>query len=112
VIAGHTQVGSWDTTQDIGPEGHSRRGVQRQRRRHLDGRTGRGLFGQHPPLSGNDFGMTLPAGGFPANGNYGNPLLKLSTSAGPAVADYFEMDNEVSENGSDTDLGGAAGPGG
>jgi hypothetical protein len=56
--------------------------------------------------------MTLPAGGFPGNGNYGNPFLKLSTSAGPAVADYFEMDNEVSENGSDTDLGGAAGPGG
>ncbi len=57
-------------------------------------------------LDGNgDFGLTLTASGFPANGNYGNAFLKLSTSAGLAVADYFEMDNEVSENGSDTDLG-------
>ncbi len=31
--------------------------------------------------------------------------MKLSTSGGLAVADYFEMDNESSENGSDTDLG-------
>ena len=31
--------------------------------------------------------------------------MKLSTSSGLAVADYFEMDNQASENGSDTDLG-------
>ena len=31
--------------------------------------------------------------------------MKLSTSGGLAVADYFEMDNQSSENGSDTDLG-------
>lgn len=57
-------------------------------------------------LDGNgDFGTTLNASGFPANGNYGNAFLKVSTSTGLAIADYFEMDNEVSENGSDTDLG-------
>jgi len=57
-------------------------------------------------LDGNgDFDTTLNASGFPANGNYGNAFVKLSTSNGLAVADYFEMDNESSENGSDTDLG-------
>lgn len=57
-------------------------------------------------LNGNgDFGTTLNALGFPANANYGNAFLKVSTSSGLAVADYFEMDNEVSENGTDLDLG-------
>ena len=32
-------------------------------------------------------------------------FLRLSTKSGLAVADYFEMDNEAQENGSDTDLG-------
>jgi hypothetical protein len=52
-----------------------------------------------------DFDTTLNASGFPADGDYGNAFLKLSTSNGLAVADYFEMDNEAQENGSDTDLG-------
>jgi len=57
-------------------------------------------------LEGNgDFGTTLKANGFPTNGNYGNVFLKLSTSGGLAVADYFEMDNQQQENGTDTDLG-------
>ena len=57
-------------------------------------------------LDGNgDFGSSLNSSGFPANGNYGNAFLKLSTSGGLSVGDYFEMDNEASENGSDTDLG-------
>jgi hypothetical protein len=51
------------------------------------------------------FDTTLDAGGFPSEGDYGNAFLKLSTKGGLAVADYFEMDNEASENGSDTDLG-------
>jgi hypothetical protein len=51
------------------------------------------------------FDTTLNAGGFPSEGDYGNAFLKLSTKGGLAVADYFEMDNEESENGSDTDLG-------
>jgi hypothetical protein len=57
-----------------------------------------------------DFDATVNAQGFPSNGDYGNAFLKLSTmgtGAGNqlAVADFFEMDNEASENGSDTDLG-------
>lgn len=52
-----------------------------------------------------DFDTTLNAGGFPAKGDYGNAFMKLATSSGLAVADYFEMDNEAAENGSDTDLG-------
>ena len=57
-------------------------------------------------LDGNgDFDTTLNSNGFPANGNFGNAFLKISTSGGLGVADYFEMNNEVQENGSDTDLG-------
>jgi hypothetical protein len=57
-------------------------------------------------LDGNgDFDTTLNGSGAPANGNYGNAFLKISTASGLAVADYFEMDNESQENGSDTDLG-------
>lgn len=52
-----------------------------------------------------DFDATLNASGFPADGDYGNAFMKLSTSSGLAVADFFEMDNQASENGSDTDLG-------
>jgi hypothetical protein len=52
-----------------------------------------------------DFDSTLNSSGFPSNGDYGNAFMKLSTSGGLAVADYFEMDNEAAENGSDTDLG-------
>jgi len=52
-----------------------------------------------------DFDTTLNSSGFPANGDYGNAFMKVSTSSGLAVADYFEMDNQSSENGSDTDLG-------
>jgi hypothetical protein len=53
-----------------------------------------------------DFDSTVTANGFPSEGDYGNAFMKLSTSGGTlAVADFFEMDNEASENGSDTDLG-------
>jgi PQQ enzyme repeat len=52
-----------------------------------------------------EFGTTLNPGGFPANGNYGNAFLKISTTAGLAVADYFEMQNQQQENNSDADLG-------
>lgn len=51
------------------------------------------------------FDTTLNASGFPIDGDYGNAFLRLTTKGGLAVADYFEMDNEASENGSDTDLG-------
>ncbi len=57
-------------------------------------------------LDGNgDFDATLNSSGFPANGDYGNAFLKLSTSSGLAVADYFEMKNQAQENASDGDLG-------
>ncbi len=53
-----------------------------------------------------DFDTTLNANGFPSSGNYGNAFMKLSTSGNQlAVADYFEMDNQASENAGDTDLG-------
>ncbi len=52
-----------------------------------------------------EFDATLNASGFPANGNFGNAFLRLSTNGRLTVADYFEMDNQASENGSDTDLG-------
>jgi hypothetical protein len=51
------------------------------------------------------FDATLNSSGFPTNGDYGNAFLRLTTRGGLAVADYFEMDNEAQENGSDTDLG-------
>ncbi len=51
------------------------------------------------------FDTTLNSSGFPADGDYGNAFLRLTTKGGLAVADYFEMDNEASENSSDTDLG-------
>ena len=44
--------------------------------------------------------------GFPSGGDYGNAFVKLSTANNTlSVADYFEEDNEVSENGTDADLG-------
>jgi len=51
------------------------------------------------------FDSTLNASGFPNDADYGNAFLRVSTKGGLAVADYFEMDNEASENGSDVDLG-------
>jgi hypothetical protein len=58
-------------------------------------------------LDGNgDFDTTLNASGFPKNGDYGNAFMKLSTTNNQlAVADYFEMFNQASENGGDVDLG-------
>ena len=57
-------------------------------------------------LAGNGtFDTTLNANGLPSQGNYGNAFLKLSTSGGLQVADYFEMSNQASENANDVDLG-------
>jgi hypothetical protein len=52
-----------------------------------------------------DFGSMLDSSGFPSNGDYGNAFIKLSTSPGLAVSDFFEMDNEAVENAEDADLG-------
>lgn len=53
------------------------------------------------------FDSTLNSSGFPSDGDYGNAFMRLTTQGGLAVADYFEMDNEAFENGSDVDLGSA-----
>jgi len=52
------------------------------------------------------FDTTLTTNGFPSLGDYGNAFMKLSTTNNQlAVADYFDMNNTVSESGADTDLG-------
>ncbi len=51
------------------------------------------------------FDTTLDASGFPMQGDYGNAFIKLSNSAPLQVADYFDMDNTVSESTNDEDLG-------
>ena len=52
------------------------------------------------------FDTTLNASGFPANSDFGNAFLKVSTAGGHlAVADYFEMFNTDAESAVDQDLG-------
>lgn len=51
------------------------------------------------------FDTALNASGFPSSGDYGNAMVKLSTSVKLAVADYFATYNTVSESNGDTDLG-------
>jgi hypothetical protein len=51
------------------------------------------------------FDTSLNSSGFPSSGDYGNAFMHLTTAGGLAVADYFEMDNEASENAGDVDLG-------
>jgi hypothetical protein len=51
------------------------------------------------------FDTTFDANGFPSKGDYGNAMLKLSTSGKLAVADYFETFNTNAESAADTDLG-------
>ena len=52
------------------------------------------------------FDTTINGQGFPASGDYGNAMLRLTTTSGKlAVADYFEPYNTVQESAADTDLG-------
>jgi hypothetical protein len=52
------------------------------------------------------FDTALDGNGFPASGDYGNAIMKLSTKKGQlAVADYFTMYNTVAESNVDEDLG-------
>ena len=51
------------------------------------------------------FDTTLDDLGFPINGDYGNGIIKLSTTPKLAVADYFNMYNTVQESDNDQDLG-------
>jgi hypothetical protein len=57
-------------------------------------------------LAGNGtWDTTVNANGFPTKADFGNGFLKLSSSSGLQVADFFEPFNSVSESGGDTDLG-------
>jgi hypothetical protein len=51
------------------------------------------------------FDTTFDSNGFPASGDFGNAMLKLSTSGKLAVADYFETYNTDTESADDVDLG-------
>ncbi len=51
------------------------------------------------------FDTTFDAKGFPAKGDYGNAMVKLSTNGKLAVADYFETFNTNAESSDDLDLG-------
>jgi hypothetical protein len=51
------------------------------------------------------FDTNLTAGGFPAQGDFGNAFLKVSTAIGLAVADYFATFDTVQKSNTDTDLG-------
>ncbi len=60
-------------------------------------------------IANGTFDTTLDANGFPTSHDYGNAFVKVSTSGGTLqVADYFNMDNTVSESGADEDLGSGA----
>ena len=60
-------------------------------------------------IGNGDFDTTLNASGFPANGNCGNCFVKLSTSSGLKLADYFTPHNTVAESNADTDFGSGGG---
>ena len=51
------------------------------------------------------FDATVNAAGVQISGDYGNAFLKLGTTAGLSVADYFEASNTVQESNADEDLG-------
>ena len=57
-------------------------------------------------MANGSFDTTLNMQGFPEYGDYGNAFMKISTAGGVlSVADYFAMDNDVSEDNGDVDLG-------
>ncbi len=51
------------------------------------------------------FDTTLDGNGFPINGDYGNAMIKVSSSGPLTVTDYFNMYNTVQESNADVDLG-------
>ena len=57
-------------------------------------------------LDGNGtFDTALNGAGFPGQGDFGNAFLKISTSSGLAVADYFATADTVAQSNADSDLG-------
>jgi len=51
------------------------------------------------------FDTTLNTDGFPKYGDYGNAFIKVATTGGLAVADYFAMYNTVEQSNRDNDFG-------
>jgi hypothetical protein len=51
------------------------------------------------------FDTTFDSKGFPSKGDFGNAMIKLSTSGTLAVSDYFNSFNTGQESSSDLDLG-------
>ena len=51
------------------------------------------------------FDATVNAAGVQISGDYGNAFLKLGTTTGLTVADYFEASNTIQESNADEDLG-------
>lgn len=60
-------------------------------------------------IGNGDFDTNLNAQGFPTNGNCGNCLVKLTTSSGLKLADYFTPHNTVAESNADEDFGSGGG---
>jgi len=56
-------------------------------------------------IGNGDFGTSLNASGFPANGNCGNCFAKISSTAPMTLLDYFTPLNTVSESNADIDFG-------
>jgi hypothetical protein len=55
------------------------------------------------------FDTTLDANGFPVSGDCGNCFVKLTTSGGLKLADYFTPHNTVAESDADEDFGSGGG---
>jgi hypothetical protein len=51
------------------------------------------------------FDVTVDATGFPVSADYGNAILKLSSTGNLTVTDYFEPFNTVAESNADLDMG-------
>jgi len=51
------------------------------------------------------FDTTLDGNGFPINGDYGNAMVKVSSTGALAVEDYFNTYNTVQQSNADIDLG-------
>jgi hypothetical protein len=60
-------------------------------------------------IGNGDFDTNLNASGFPTNGNCGNCFVKLTTSGGLHLADYFTPHNTVAESNADQDFGAGGG---
>jgi len=59
-------------------------------------------------IANGTFDTTLDGNGFPAQGDYGNAFVKITTAAPIKVSDYFAMSNATSESAADVDLGSGA----